>query len=265
MSRSGQGPDENEVRELLAGLGDSLGEATDASPIPAEVDDRIMTALAGLPPIAPEETGSADVVPLRSRRRVGGWLVAAALVVVVAGGGWALANRSPSAKTFDATSAAGSSSAADSSGPAVASGGRVALPSLSLADFDQGVATLLGSTPANAAESYSDLASASGSAPEDFGAKLDKKAPEAAAKSRTSDQLKGLADSPSSQSLNELRAPMALGRADCARPAGVKGRQIEVTIDSRLAQLIVSPATGERTVTAYNCAGDTQLASTTVR
>jgi len=246
VSRREQRPDENEVRDLLSQLGDALTEDVDSPRIPVEVDARITAALAELPPL---HSGADDevVVPLeRPRRRVGGWLVAAALVVAVGGGGWALSHRSNSAHMASTSSAADSAGSARSPEPqsseplsATVGGGRLALPSISLASFGKDVSALLGSKTT----ALGDLRTP---------AKTPKDSPNADKAAE-------------GQDYNGLQAPeFAPARPDCRRPSGTTGRQVEVSIDGRLGQLIVSPSAGKQVVTAYDCAGRKELATTTI-
>jgi hypothetical protein len=250
MSTPEHGPDEKAIRDLLAQLGESLtDDSGDSQSIPVEVGDRIMGALAELPPLTPGTDKDDTVVPMRrSRRRVGGWLVAAAMVVVVGGGGWALAHRSDSHGSADVASADASSAggSASSSQDGLAQGGRIALPSVSVADFHDDVEALLGDDVGRA-----------------YGQMLDN----LSADSPTAGQARSPAPNEAHKDLQGYSAAspeLAGGRPDCARPSGTTGRQVEVTIDGRLGQLIVTPSKGKRVVTAYDCTGHQLLATTTL-
>jgi len=251
MSTPEHGPDEKAIRDLLAQLGESLtDDSGDSQSIPVEVGDRIMGALAELPPLTPGTDKDDTVVPMRrSRRRVGGWLVAAAMVVVVGGGGWALAHRSDShgsagAASPDAASAGGSAS---SSQDGLAQGGRIALPSVSLADFHDDVQALLGVEPAATGAQVEGL--------QGLSAEKDTTSGKSPAPHRTT-------RGPSDYSADVPKLSPSL--PDCSRPSGTTGRQVEVAIDGRLGQLIVTSSKGKRVVTAYDCTGHQQLATTTL-
>lgn len=245
MSRPGDDHDldEDQVRRLLGELGDSLTpESTDPA-MPADVTTRITDALAALPPLSPTATPPGDapatVVPLR--RRALPWLASAAAVVVIAGGGYTLLRSTAGNETSTASSATGAATHTQELRQSDSAAGRVALPALTTARFDAGVRRLLGTT---AASSLKQLRSTTRS----YGAQ---KAPAGAAPPATSDTMSA-AQAPGTQ-------------PDCSRPAGVKGRQIAISLDKDLAQLIVHRNDGAQVVTAYDCAGTKRLASTTLR
>jgi len=263
MSTPDNGLGADEVRDLLGELGRSLSGESPETTMPPEISARIEAALADLPALTPPSSDDegperpAVVVPLR--RRVGPWLVAAAVVVVVGGGGWALTHRDSSSNA----NASASSAAADSAGtaggsvtksaPAPLNQGRRALPSLTTADFHAGVEELLASTASN---QLSDQLSGSAGALEDFSAQADTPSPTG-----------GSRDLRAQKRTLDKRVPQGYAAptvADCTRPTKVAGRQIEVSLDGQLAQLILSRSGGHQVVTAYDCAGAQVLAATTL-
>lgn len=237
MTTQDEGPHDDEVRDLLGELGESLRgqqareQGDQAGPMPAQVSARIEAALAQLPPF---EAPPQDVVPLR-RRRVGAWLAAAATVAVIAGGAYALTRPADSGSTASGTAATAGGAASSTHGPEGTNDMRAALPSLTTADFTNQVGELLDHRIPAPSDKLSAQSSNPGSTPDP--------------------DLQKVPDGTAA-----LRSPVP----DCTRPAGVPGRQIEVSLDGRLAQLIVAAVDGHRLVTAYDCGGRQVLATTTL-
>lgn len=238
MTTQDEGP-HDEVRDLLGELGESLREGRDseqadqAGPMPAQVSARIGAALAQLPPL---EAPPQDVVPLR-RRRIGAWLAAAATVAVIAGGTYALTRPADSGGTASSTAAdAGGAAASAPTVPGGTNGVRAALPALTTAAFASQVGEL-----------------------------LDHHVPASSDKLSAQSRDQGSTPGPNLQKVPDGTAALRSPVPDCTRPAGVPGRQIEVSLDGRLAQLIVSPVGGHRLVRAYDCGGREVLATSTLR
>lgn len=265
MTTPDEEPDHDEVRDLLGELGASLRASQQADddtgpgtgPIPPQVSARIEAALAQQPPVEVHEETTADVVPLR-RRRLAPWLAAAAAVAVIVGGTYALARSTSSNDTASSASAAAGSAPstvphAPSSTPLPTplstrgpNGSRAALPSLTTADFASQVGDLLDHPATASLDGLSAQSGSQGLRPTPSGATADRSTPDSY-----------------SQKVPEGTAPRS-PVPDCTRPAGVPGRQVEVSLDGRLAQLIVTRVDGHRLVRAYDCGGRQVLATTTL-
>ena len=90
-------------------------------------------------------------------------------------------------------------------------------------------------------------------------------APDAAASKAAKEQRKELSRLEDNATIGRTPQGLDTGRSDCTRPSGAKGRQIVVSFDGALAQLIVADRGGAQVVTAYDCGGDRTLATTTIR
>jgi hypothetical protein len=228
-----EGP-HDQVRDLLGELGASLREdpGEEAGPMPAQISARIEAALAQLPSL---EAAPQDVVPLR-RRRIGAWLAAAATVAVIAGGTYALTRPADSGSTASSTAAdAGGAASSAPTVPEATNGIRAALPGLTTADFASQVGEL-----------------------------LDHRVPASPDKLSAQSRNQDSTPDPNLQKVPDGTAALGSPVPDCTHPAGVPGRQIEISLDGRLAQLIVSPVDGHRLVRAYDCGGREVLATTTL-
>ena len=256
--------EEDRVRALLAEQGSSATEEQ----IPTEVADRLEDTLALLAAERAAEVqveGGGRVVPLR-RRWLPRTLVAAAAVVVLAAGGASIAGLGglPSPMSDN-----GSSSSADSAGGSGDSGGAVepdtttsekrlleSAPSEGAAQLQRDLVT--GTVPSLASQSFARDVRRLLAAPS---AGL-----RSAPSSDTSDSSPPYSSNPTPDNPTPGNPTPSTASTACAGPALDKdATSTPIVLDGSLAALVVQPpANGRRVVEAWNCAGTTRLATTTV-
>ncbi|MEO5651406.1 MAG: hypothetical protein ABIN79_09560 [Marmoricola sp.] len=261
--------EEDRVRALLAEQGSS---ATDEQ-IPPEVADRLEDTLALLAAERAAEVqveGGGRVVPLR-RRWLPRTLVAAAAVVVLAAGGASIAGLgglpspiggSESSSSADSAGGSGDPGAAVEPDTTTSEKGLVeSAPSEGAAQLQRDLVT--GTVPSLASQSFARDVRRLLAAPS---AGL-----RSAPSSDTSDSSPPYSSSPkpgSPKPGSPTPGGPTPGTAStaCAGPALDKdATSTPIVLDGSLAALVVQPpANGRRVVEAWNCAGTTRLATTTV-
>ncbi len=270
--------EEERVRALLA----EQGSAATGEQVPPEVAARLEDALALLVAerAGVREVGGAQVVPLR-RRWLPRTLVAAAAVVVLTAGGASIAGiagiggwgSGGGEASTAADSASGESAGGSTAEPGADAGGANSDKSLVGSGPGGGAATLQRDLVAGEVPSVSSRTFA-----RDVRRLLAAPQPDARAASpsegsaEASPEASPTPSSGNSGSDSSGESPRPSGRASqestggCAGPRTTDGATTTpVLLDGSVAALVVHPAeAGRALVEAWNCAGTTRLATTTV-